>query len=417
MKPNIEIVPLKSHLPEGLPCDMDVLIRIHAPVRPVGPETRLPLNLALVLDRSGSMSGRPIEYARQAARVAVQQMKDGDRVSVVAFDDQVSIPVESTVLTASNRNQIMGLIDSIETRGSTDLHSGWLNGGLQVSSFLNPAHLNRVILLSDGEANHGITQPSEIQQNVSGLADRGVSTSTLGMGDHFNEDLLQGMAESGDGNYHYVSDPRELPTFFEQELLGLKHTFGRKVSLGLEPNGRYGIKIKEVFNPFQRISTGRLKLPNLGYGKTIDVVIRLHVPALTRKDLDSAEAGLFRVRLACDTSNERMVLRQQCNLPLLDPIQYAALPTHPLTLEKQAQLEVARDKDEAMEHLDRGDYASSRAALERARGKIGIAMSAPMVAREEAEIQSVLDHMDQGNVQRARKESKYQNYRKRTSKE
>src|SRR6185312_12520580 len=151
---------------------------------------------------------------------------------------------------------------------------------------------NRVILLSDGLANEGVTDPNTIAGEAKALAARGVSTTTMGLGDDYNEDLMQAMGEAGDGDYYYIESPLQLVDIFHTELMGLMANAGQKVSLGIEPQG--GSTVAEVLNDLDRNALGRLMLPNLVVGMPISVVVRLQIPAL------SGETEVCRFRLAWD---------------------------------------------------------------------------------------------------------------------
>ena len=220
--PSIQLIPLRAAVSTERESTLDVLVRIIAPTVD-RPTTRPSLNLSLVIDRSGSMDGDKIAFARQAAAFAVEQLLPQDRVSVVIFDDEVQTLVPSTLV--ENRQMILEAIRRIQAGGSTALHEAWRQGGLQVSHHLDREHLNRVILLSDGLANVGETNPDVIATDVHKLAGLGVSTTTMGVGDDYNEDLMAAMAKSGDGNYY-----RQL-TFYK--LLLARAAQPREVSEGV----------------------------------------------------------------------------------------------------------------------------------------------------------------------------------------
>ena len=139
--------------------------------------------------------------------------------------------------------------------------------------------LNRVLLLSDGEANQGERRPKVIAQHVKGLTARGVGTSTMGLGHSYDEDLLRGMAEAGDGNYEHIENEEALPGYFEAELQGLTRTTGHTVSLGVEPNPELGPVPVRVVNAFPTNDLGRSQLPNLISGRPLEVVVTLSVTA------------------------------------------------------------------------------------------------------------------------------------------
>jgi Ca-activated chloride channel family protein len=180
---------------------LDVLVRIVPPQIESRGE-RPQLNLGLVIDRSGSMSGAKLRAARQAAIYAVEQLLPQDRISVTVFDNTVQTIVPSTL--ATDKSSIISRIQRIDTGGTTALYDGWYQGGIQVSQHLDPRGLNRVLLVTDGLANVGETNPDRIAGDVHGLAKRGVSTTTMGVGNDYQEDLLEAMANSGDGNYHFI---------------------------------------------------------------------------------------------------------------------------------------------------------------------------------------------------------------------
>jgi len=279
-----------------------------------------------------------------------------------------------------------------------------VEGGTQVGHFLNSDQLNRVIVLSDGLANVGETRPDAIASDVHGLAQRGVSTTTLGIGDDYSEDLLAAMARSGDGNFFHIESANQLPEIFETELSGLSATLGQRVSLGVEPQS--GIKIMDVLNDLDQTNTGRYKLPNLVVGSPINVVVRLQIPGL------SQSTDLLKVRLAWDDSEqkERQVLRAGLELPLVSAEQFSDFPANETVQEQIALLMAARARREAIEFTDRGDYAAASASLQNAR------MAMACMAHSEAllEEQSILEDLEtdyqSGRVTSARKKAFSQSY-------
>ena len=123
-----------------------------------------PLNLSIVLDRSGSMSGQPLEEAKKAAIMMIENLRESDKISIITFDSIVQTVVPSTSL--SDRRSIINSIEQISTRGATNLHGGWLAGAEQVALGKTDTTLNRILLLSDGCANEGLTYPSKLKINV-----------------------------------------------------------------------------------------------------------------------------------------------------------------------------------------------------------------------------------------------------------
>jgi len=176
-----------------------------------------------------------------------------------------------------DKERLKRAINSVQANNSTALHEAWVSGGLQVSEHLDADAINRILLITDGQANHGETRVDRIVEQARQLAARNVSTSTIGIGQDFNEDLLMPMAEAGQGNSWHVEEPQDMVKIFETELQGLVNQIGHNVTFGIKPAD--GVTVAEVLNDFESDASGRYKLPNLQAGSPLDIVVRLRVPA------------------------------------------------------------------------------------------------------------------------------------------
>jgi Ca-activated chloride channel family protein len=399
--PTLDLIPLYGAMVTQQPMTLDVLVRITPPDIALSGD-RVPLNLSLAIDRSGSMRGQKMHYAREAARFAVENLLPCDRISVVLFDDRIETLVPSTL--ATDKNTLLEQLRHVHSRGSTALHAGWVEGGVQVSQYLNPNQLNRVIVLSDGLANVGETRVDAIASDVHGLAQHGVSTTTLGIGDDYSEDLLAAMARSGDGNFFHIESAEQLPTIFETELSGLAATLGQRVSLGVKPS--QGVTVMDVLNDFDMTDTRRYKLPNLTVGAPIQVVVRLQVPAL------SHSCELMQVRLAWDDPElkKRQALRAGLELPLVSPEQFSDFPANPAVQEQVALLMAARARREAIQFSDRGDYAAASTSLGQARMAMAAMAPSEALLEEQAILEDLEADYQSGNVTSARKKAFSQSF-------
>lgn len=400
-RPNIELIPIKPAVRSDAAVTLDLLIRITPPAV-TGTVNRPALNLGLVIDRSGSMDGRnKLTFAREAAVFAVQQLLPTDRVSVTVFDDAVQTPVPNAVV--ENRAKIIETIQAIRSGGSTNLHGGWVEGARQVSG--SPVvGLNRIILLSDGQANVGVTEPDAIATEVHKTARLGVSTTTIGLGDDYNEKLLEAMASSGDGNYYYVESAGQLPTIFERELKELMGLSGHTVSLGLEPQN--GAALTDVLNDLDRLQTGRYQLPNLIAGLPTYVVVRLEVPA------QATDRELLRVRLAWNQpkSTQRSECYASLSLPPVTAAIWDALNPHPEVRERAALLELGRMKKKAAQDLERGDRASAAAGIDACRSYCAAMPASPEMDIESAAIGILVAQLADGDDDKFQKGTTSQRY-------
>jgi len=407
-QPKLTVTPLRPAVRSDLPTTLDLLLTITPPPADTT-SARPPLNLALVLDRSGSMGERnKITFAREAAVFAVRELKPTDRLSVIAFDDKIEVVVPNAPVT--DAESVVRKINGIHPRGSTALHGGWQEGARQVQAHRQTEGVNRVLLLSDGLANVGESRPDVIANEVHTFAAAGVSTSTLGVGDDYNENLMEAVARSGDGNYYYVESPAQLPNIFRTELLGLSATAGVDVTLGLEPKA--GVTVADVLTECDKTPDGRLRLPNLISGVPVRVVLRLNVSIL------SGEQDLLRFRLDWHAPKDdiRQSAEARLVLPAVPGAVWDGLAENAEVKEQVLLLVVARQKQEAAKAVEAGDYELAQHYNVANRQMLGAAAPSPAVAHSLAEQDLIDEEFDAGEMTKYKKRAKEQAYRRHTSK-
>lgn len=177
---------------------------------------RAPVNVALVLDKSGSMGGEKIRRAREAAIMALQRLGHKDIASVVAYDDSVEVLFPATRI--NERRAMERAIERIQAGGSTALFAGVSKGAAEVRKFLDREHVNRVVLLSDGLANVGPSSPSALGRLGRDLAKEGMSVTTIGLGLGYNEDLMTQLARNSGGNHAFAENGTDLARIFDSEF-------------------------------------------------------------------------------------------------------------------------------------------------------------------------------------------------------
>jgi Ca-activated chloride channel homolog len=216
-------------LPEGMDGNVDLLVRFRADV-PQSPRRKL--NLSLVIDRSGSMAGGALHHALKAAEAVVDKLESDDILSVVVYDDDVDTIFGPAMIT--DKVAVKALIRKVRAGGITNLSGGWLQGCEHVKAHYDAQKVNRVMLLTDGHANMGIQDPKILTATAGKKVEEGITTTTLGFGQGFNEDLLIGMARAATGNFYFIQSIDEASEVFEIELDSLKAVIAQNLSTTLE---------------------------------------------------------------------------------------------------------------------------------------------------------------------------------------
>ncbi len=216
-------------LPAGNSLKANVLLRFRADIPESG---RRNLNLSLVIDRSGSMAGAPLHHALKAAESVVDRLEPNDVLSVVVYDDEVNTAVPPQPVT--DKSALKNSIRRVRVGGLTNLSGGWLKGCEYVKQQLDSQKINRVLLLTDGHANIGIQDPKLLTATAGQKAEQGISTTTLGFAQGFNEDLLIGMARAASGNFYFIQSIDEATEVFGIELDSLRAVVGQNLKVTLE---------------------------------------------------------------------------------------------------------------------------------------------------------------------------------------
>lgn len=274
-QPIVSLVPAFAALKAGAAQSLDVLVRASQPELPSATPKRPTLNLALVIDTSGSMAGQPLEQAKQAAIHLVRTLQAGDRACVVAYHSTAHLVCEPVDVVAGQA-QLIASIERLVSQGSTALRAGWLAGAHAIAPFVSQHGLSRVLLLSDGCATDG-SQPQALGAEAAELAAAGISTSTYGLGMHFNEDLMTALASEGQGQAFYAQTAEALIPYFETEFTMLAATVGKRVQVVIE--AFHG----EAPVPVQRLDTlspvsGPLAMSPLIAGADSWIAVRVAVP-------------------------------------------------------------------------------------------------------------------------------------------
>jgi Ca-activated chloride channel family protein len=270
-----------------------------------GVSARTPLNLCLVIDRSGSMEGPPLEYVKQACAYVVDMLGPNDVLSIVTFEETVDVLMPPQRVT--NKQPIKDGIQRLMAGNTTNLYDGLVLGTQQVLQVMDPNRATRMIVLTDGDPTAGIKDFPTLVNQAGDIRARGITCTFLGFGPDYNEELLAGMAKRAGGNYYYIPQPQMIPDIFRTELDKLMTSVARNIRLDVKvarwvqlrspaagPNGEAtvamedlerGASLSQVIDldfpnhplGHYRVASGRLTYDDLTSGKTetvdIDLVI------------------------------------------------------------------------------------------------------------------------------------------------
>ncbi|HNH84436.1 MAG TPA: VWA domain-containing protein, partial [Acidobacteriota bacterium] len=353
--------PIMEHLPKleliseypAIPARSDktfyVLVQITPPER-AKESYRPPLNISLVLDRSGSMGVDKLNQAKQAACSFIDRLLPTDRLSLVTFDTRVQVLVPSTLVT--DKQALKAAVAEIYGGSRTALHEAWVRGGLEVSHGATSSSINRVILLTDGIANVGETCPETILKHTSELTQRGITTSTIGIGFDFQEDLLIPMAEAGSGNAFHVVRTTDLEPVLTAEVDNMISQIGHSTRLGFITSS--ALQVRETLNDFAPVHKQEVRLPNLRAGHPLQIVLAI---AANVKTSTRPQTVSIRLTWQAQATGDRHSVNQTLFLPIGMTSEKSA---HPEVRKLVGLLTIARIKREAMRQIDAERYAEAR---------------------------------------------------------
>lgn len=384
-------------------------------------EYRAPLNLSIVIDRSGSMAGEKLINAKKAAKHLIDELSSDDYVSVVIYDNSVSVLQPTTRVT--NSNSIKNKISTITDGGGTNLMGGALRGYDEVKRSYKDGYINRVLLLSDGQANEGITNPRDIERIVGKQSrENGITISTFGLGHDYNEDLMTDMAETGNGNYYFIQNANDIVGIFDKELNGISNSIASNASLKIIlPQG---VSIKKVFG-YRYTQNGNVitvHMNTLFTNETKGVLIRYEKNSGSTQGLQFSSSLSF--NNDAKSGQQRITLYNTCNFTSnrrLYNSSFSEWVAAQITLyESNEQLEYA------MREADKGNYEKARTMVKK--NKEYMQSKAPLVQKsvELQKAESVNDSYDNSllniesmsstEVKQIQKASKASNYGVRNKK-
>jgi Ca-activated chloride channel homolog len=363
-------------------------------------EKRVPVSLALVIDRSGSMQGQKLTDAKRAARLLVQRLGAEDRLALVHYGSDVRV-FPSQQVTEEVRQQMLAFVDTIEDAGATNISGGLQAAAQQLLPFVEHFRVSRILLLSDGHPTEGLVEDGELLKLADTYQHQGMTVSGLGVGDEFNERLMRGLAEQGGGFYGYIQDSEKLAEILRRELEQAAGTLARGVELRLElPEGVVEAEVMGVPSRHEG-RTRVVRLYDLAGGQEAQVVVKL---TLGLEATPGADRGVLGARLRYqDVEAARPV---ETYLPLTAKVTEDEALVR-ANLDQEVRVHAvralgAREMQAAAEEMKRGNRQKALGMLDNARALFG--SSAAALAGELADVDQTkaayLNAQDETSVKR-----------------
>lgn len=263
------------------PAREQYLLEITAPNTPGLPGVaasgpRTPLNLCLVIDRSGSMEGPPLEYAKQACNYVVDLLGPNDLLSIVVFDETVEVLMAPQRVT--DRQAIKNGIAQLAPGYTTNLYDGMTLAAQQLAKVDDANHATRMVVLTDGEPTAGIKDFHPLVEHAGDIKSKGITCTFLGFGPEYNEELLAALAKKSGGNYYYIPQPQLLPEIFRAELEKLMTVASTNLSLSLNFARWVNLRGATGYTGSGGDREISLDLADLERGSTMQVVVDLEFP-------------------------------------------------------------------------------------------------------------------------------------------
>jgi len=339
---------------------LDILLRLRAPVAESEIRHRTPLAISLVIDRSGSMGRGKLIEAKRCAIDLVNRLHEDDLFSVILYDDNM-IPLMGLGRVREARPLLENLLAEVQTGGATALHAGWLAGADSLlandlegiprrTDFHLENYLKRVILLTDGQANRGLIDIDPICDQVKEYARRGVTTTTVGFGVDFNEELLTAMAKAGEGNAWYGERVEDLAESFDAEMSYLSAVVWKQVRVSLSSPLSFANHEIQVRNDYAKTGRNEWAMPSIAANSEVWMAISLEMNRVIQMQTTDT---VLRIDITAKNT-DGMECEFSVSLPKLPAVEipeYRATPENELVARRFREIESAEIQRKARTYV------------------------------------------------------------------
>jgi Ca-activated chloride channel family protein len=339
------------------------MVDLAAPPATTSQTPRREQTVVVVVDRSGSMSGPRLSHAIDATVRLVDRLDDDDRFGLVSFDHQARVVVPAGRLGDLGRDKVRGVVRALSPGGSTDLSSGYLRG-LQEARRVATETGATLVLLSDGHANVGETDPERLAGVARQAHHVGVTTSTIGIGLGYDETILAAMADAGTGNHTFAEEADAAGAALAGEVEGLLSKTVQAASLRITPTGE--VSGVHVFNQLPATAQNGelvLELGDFYSGETRRILFSLRVPRLT--ELGLAEVARLEIVFVALPQLDQRTVTLPVSVNVVPGDEAAGRVAKPEVEHERLYLEAQQAKREAKSSMRRGDFEGARASMRR----------------------------------------------------
>lgn len=321
---------------------------------------RAPVNLAVVIDRSGSMSGSKIQNARRAANQLVDKLGPDDRLSIVHYGSDTDV-FSGRFATDENKKAMHRFINAIVDEGGTNIGEGLVAGQRQILAMKSDFKVNRLLLLSDGNPTVGLTSPNQLANVVKTIRSNGVSVTSLGVGSDFNEDLMQRLADVGGGSYGFISDASAMATLFEKDLEQAGTMVAQGVGLRFEVPA--GVHFVEVYgrSASQIGNTVTVSMPDFSARQVERLVV--HFTASTQPNLGTLDIASFKLDYTDLLTEKPADARLSLSAMVTNDTKVAMQNRDKTAFVAATKAQASMNYQRAAEAIDRGDFEGAKKDL------------------------------------------------------
>lgn len=393
----MELLPQYDPIPSGAETELNVLVRLSAGGTVA--TSRPTLDLAIVLDRSGSMAGDKLNDAKQAGLELIKRLEPRDRVTLITYDDTVVVNEKLRNVDAAGYDALRSALLNTREGGSTALGPAMI----QALTILEGAErgdkdIGHVILLSDGLANVGEQRPDVLGVRAAQGFTKGVSVSTLGVGLDYNEDLMTRLADQGGGRYHFIKESATIPNVLTEELAGLASTVAREVVLSVKASPQV-LGVTAFGYPSEtKDGVTAIRVGSLRAGQVQDIIVRFKLNA----SADPVALGQFELNYR-DTTQDgaarsgiaMMSVRTSADAMAVRQAEHTEVSVRVAEVETAVQLEQAARAVEQRNYNDARQILNTNIQQLRVKAK---ATNSQKLEEQANELEKTLKDVDQAEV-------------------